>query len=121
MTAPSLRALLDSACTSDVVDASMFARVVFHGDRRLASLAGLPIAGMKPDTAVPASRDFLRDAVAVLEAAMTINSDESRVLQWFNRQPLEDFSMRKPVEIVADGQADALLKYVISLESGSTG
>ena len=121
MTTESLRALLESARTSGVVDASMFARIVFPGDRRLMSLSGISIDRMKLEPAVSTSEDFWRGAVAVLEEAMTINPDESRVLQWFNEQPLVDFSMKRPAEIVADGQTEALLEYVRSLESGSTG
>lgn len=116
MTAETLRSLLDLARTSDVVDASMFARVVLRSDYRFAVLAG-----MQSTPAISTCQDFLRDAVAVLEGAMTINSDEALVLQWFREQPLEDFGMKRPVEIVAAGHADALLKYLASLDSGSTG
>lgn len=121
MSDESLRTLLDSAQTSDSVDSSVFARVVFRNDPRLLALSGIPTDRTTRELQTPASSDFVRDAIAVLEEAMKINPDETRVLSWFNQQPLRDFSMRTPIEMIVDGQVDALLQYVQSLEAGSAG
>ena len=117
----SVRALIDSARMFGRVDPSAFASIVLLSDERLATLAGVPLDAVKNDPSAPAIQDFVLGAIAALEEAMIINPDESRVLQWFNSERLDTFAMKTPAEVVADAQGDALVQFIRSLESGSTG
>jgi hypothetical protein len=117
----SLQALIDSARMFGRVDPSAFARIVLRSDERLATLAGVPVHAVKNDTSAPAIQGFVLGAIAVLEEALIINPDESRVLYWFNQERLGTFAMKTPAEIVASGDADSLIQYVESLDAGFVG
>jgi len=59
-----------------------------------------------------ASGALLAQAIEVLEQAMATDPDETRVLRWFTYKRLSAFSMQTPAEVVASGQAAALMEYI---------
>ena len=64
---------------------------------------------------------FLREAVRVIRAATDLGGDVNKALFWYRNEPLRPFGYKTPECLVAEGRSEDLLRYVISLEAGSTG
>jgi hypothetical protein len=69
----------------------------------------------------PTIQRFIWESLIVLGAALVLNKDEARVRLWFCQERIADFDHKTPAGLVADGKADALLSYIKSISSGSTG
>lgn len=69
----------------------------------------------------PVLQEYLRDAVRVIAAAANLSGDSQRVLYWFRNQPISAFGYQTPDQIVSDGKANKLIRYVESLEAGGAG
>jgi hypothetical protein len=52
---------------------------------------------------------------------MDLNEGEISALRWFRDQPLPEFGMKTPADLVSKGSAEALLNYIRSIESGASG
>jgi hypothetical protein len=68
--------------------------------------------------ASPLSRE---DTSRVLRAAMAFSGDFARAMKWYFEQAIPEFGDRTAAELVADGQADKVFKYIDKLSVGSTG
>lgn len=64
---------------------------------------------------------FVCDSVAVLQRASDVSCALPTALDWFLSFPIEPFGNRRPVQLVAEGRADAVLAYIDSIESGFVG
>lgn len=69
----------------------------------------------------PRVQRFIWESLIVLGAALVLNKDEARVRLWFCREKISDFGQKTPLALVAEGKADALLSYIKSISSGSSG
>ena len=75
-------------------------------------------------TRAPGSRgvqDFLREALRVIKAASDLNGDLNKALFWYRNEPLSVFGYKTAERLVSEGRADALLRYVASIEAGAAG
>ena len=75
-------------------------------------------------TRAPGSRgvqDFLREALRVIKAATDLNGDLNKALFWYRNEPLSVFGYKTAERLVSEGRADALLRYVASIEAGAAG
>lgn len=116
---PALNSLSDLLAASrggQTIAPEDFERIVF-GARETAQngtddelMAGLP----------PPHPQYVQNAILVLGKALEINSDEHRVLTWFLEERLSLFAMATPVDVIASGHTDALLKYLESISAGSS-
>ncbi|WP_280564200.1 DUF2384 domain-containing protein [Chromohalobacter sp. 48-RD10] len=66
-------------------------------------------------------QSFLRDVLRVLGAAADINGKLPDVLFWFRNEPISTFDYQPPEQLVSEGRADDLLRYVQSLKAGGVG
>ena len=64
---------------------------------------------------------YLRDALRVLKAASDLSGDMNKALYWFRNHPLQPFEYKTAEQLVADGKADAVVRYISMLEVGSAG
>ena len=64
---------------------------------------------------------YLRDALRVLKAAADLSGDMKKALFWFRNHPLQPFHYKTAEQLVADGKADAVVRYISMLEAGSAG
>ena len=62
----------------------------------------------------------MTDLDRVILAASKVAADRRKILEWLEA-PLSDFDGKTPLEIVAEGQADDLLRYLASIASGFAG
>lgn len=62
------------------------------------------------------------DLMRVLAAAYRVNEgDRERTVFWFINHPIAEFGYRTPAELLRDGKAEAVIKYLATLEGGATG
>jgi hypothetical protein len=64
---------------------------------------------------------FLRDALRVIRAATDISGDVTKALFWYRNEPLPVFNYKTAEQLVSEGRADDVLRYVSSLEAGAAG
>lgn len=64
---------------------------------------------------------FLRDALRVIRAATDISGDVTKALFWYRNEPLPVFTYKTAEQLVSEGRADDVLRYVSSLEAGAAG
>lgn len=64
---------------------------------------------------------FLREAVRVLRAASDVSGDISLAMFWYRNEPLPVFGYKTAEQLVSDGRAEDVIRYVVSLEAGATG
>jgi hypothetical protein len=61
------------------------------------------------------------DALRVLSAAMGVTGDRDRATYWYRNTPIPEFQHRTAEHLVSAGKTDAVVAYLLSIESGSTG
>ena len=64
---------------------------------------------------------YMRETVRVLKAATDLSGDMNKALFWFRNHPLQPFEYKTAEQLVADGKADAVIKYISMLEAGAAG
>lgn len=64
---------------------------------------------------------FLREALRVIRAAADLSGDVDRALFWYRNEPLPPFGYKTAEQLVSEGRADDLLRYLASLEVGAAG
>lgn len=64
---------------------------------------------------------FLREALRVIRAATDLSGDVEKALFWYRNEPLQPFGYKTAEQLVSEGRTDDLLRYIASLEAGSTG
>jgi hypothetical protein len=102
----SLAGFLDAVRRRNAIELEAFRQVVFGDSQSLATR-------FDPISAGAATR--------VLERALELNPDETKVLRWFTSEPLKPFGMKTPAELIVAGKAGLVLDYIESISSGSSG
>jgi hypothetical protein len=64
---------------------------------------------------------FMRDTLRVLSAAMGVAGDRDRAIYWYRNTPIPEFEHLTAEHLVSTGKTDAVVLYLRSIESGSTG
>lgn len=62
----------------------------------------------------------MNDLDRVLQALMDLSGDREVARDWLQR-PLRAFADRTPMQLIAAGEAERLVRYLASLESGFVG
>jgi hypothetical protein len=68
-----------------------------------------------------AAERAVRDTVNVLTVACRVNENCERALFWFMSHAINEFEGRTPAELVQEGKAEAVLRYLATLQCGATG
>jgi len=87
----------------------------------LAKLAGVHRTTVTENPTNARLQAFLRDALKVLTAALEVAGDRDRAIYWFRSVPIPEFGHQTAEELVGKGRADAVLRYLTSIASGSSG
>lgn len=64
---------------------------------------------------------FLREALRVIKAGTDISGDVNRSLFWYRNEPLSAFGYKTAEQLVSEGRAEDVLRYVASIEAGAAG
>lgn len=64
---------------------------------------------------------YLRDLLRVLSAASELNPDPAAAAYWVSNVPIAAFRHKTARELVAEGRAQDVVSYLMSLEAGFVG
>jgi hypothetical protein len=65
---------------------------------------------------------YLRNVLRVIRVSLDLtNGDINKSLIWFQNCPIAEFGFQTADELVAAGETEAVVKYLESISSGSTG
>ena len=78
-----------------------------------------PRSPRRPAHAEPPT--FMRDALRALSAAMGVAGIRDRAIYWYRNTPIPEFQHRTAEHLVSTGKTDAVISYLLSIESGSSG
>ena len=68
-----------------------------------------------------ALQDYLRQSVRVIAAATDVKGDTEAATYWYRNQPLAPFGYKTAVQVVSEGKADEVIRYIESIEAGAGG
>jgi hypothetical protein len=104
-----------------VIQPELFADALNLRVQDLAKLAGVHRTTVTETPANARLQGFLREALRALSAAYEVTQDRDRAIFWFRNTPIPEFGHRTAETIVADGKTDAVIAYLTSIASGSSG
>jgi uncharacterized protein (DUF2384 family) len=103
------------------IEPGKFAAALQLQIQELAQLAGVHRATVREAPSNLRLQSFLRESVRVLAAATEVSGDQGKAMFWFRNEPIRDFGYQTAEKLVSAGKADAVIDYLQSIESGSTG
>jgi len=89
--------------------------------QELAQLAHVHRATVSEAPANAKLQGFMREALRVLSAAFDVVRDRQRAIYWYRNSPIPEFQHRTAEQLVAERKTDAVLSYLASIGSGSSG
>ena len=109
------------AASRPIIDPDRIAQALQLPLQDLAKLARVHRTTLKEAPGNSRLQAYLRDVVRVLSAASDVAVDRVQTLYWFRNSPISEFGHKTAEELVANGQAEAVIQYLMSIASGSTG
>ncbi|WP_414695087.1 antitoxin Xre/MbcA/ParS toxin-binding domain-containing protein [Paraburkholderia sp.] len=67
------------------------------------------------------SNDLVADELRVIRAALEVSGDADKAQDWFRHTPLPCFSGRTAWQLVREGRAGDVLRYIASFDAGCVG
>lgn len=64
---------------------------------------------------------YMQEAVRVIHAATRVSGDTNKALYWYRNQSLQPFAYKTAAQLVSEGKTEGLLKYLDSIDAGSSG
>lgn len=116
-----MESLRDSSSTAPTLSARAFGQALNIDLQTLAQQAHVhrnTISRMPNSEGV---QRFLREALRVLRAATDVSGDLARAMFWYRNEPLPVFGYKTAEQLVSDGRAEDVIRYVVSLEAGAAG
>ncbi len=104
-----------------IIDVERFRARFALSKQTLASLAGVHRTTVTDAPNNEKLQRLMREALRVMSAASAITSDATRAIYWMRNTPIPEFDHRMAFDLIAAGKTEAVLKYLRSIESGSTG
>jgi hypothetical protein len=104
-----------------VIEPVRFAAALNLQMQELAQLAHVHRATVSEAPTNARLQAFMREALRVLSAAVDVARDRERAIYWYRNSPIPEFQHRTAEQLVADQKADAVLSYLASISSGSSG
>lgn len=115
-----LRRLKDDMRPANI-SPTKFAELLDYPLQVVAELAHVHRNTVRNNPYSPDLQGYMRDAVRVLQAAADLRGDVDEALFWFKNHPIRDFDRKTADRLVAEGKAEAVMRYLRSLEAGATG
>ncbi|MEW6168615.1 MAG: DUF2384 domain-containing protein [Pseudomonadota bacterium] len=115
-----LRQLKDDVRPANI-SPTKFAEALDYPLHVIAELAHVHRNTVRNNPYSPDLQGYMRDAVRVLQAAADLRGDVDEALFWFKNHPIRDFDRKTADRLIAEGKAEAVLRYLRSLEAGAAG
>ncbi|WP_250482174.1 MbcA/ParS/Xre antitoxin family protein [Caballeronia sp. GACF5] len=116
-----MASLRDPDDPAPIVSARRFGEALHIDLQTLAQQAHVHRNTISRQPASESVQRFLRDALRVIRAASELAGDVSKALFWYRNEPLPVFDYKTAEQLVSDGRADDVLRFVASLEAGAAG
>ncbi|WP_321928597.1 DUF2384 domain-containing protein [Burkholderia cenocepacia] len=116
-----MASLREPTSIAPIISARRFA-IALHIDMQ--TLARLPHVHRNAVSRLAGSESvqkFLREALRIIRAATDISSDVQKALYWYRNDPLATFDYKTAEQLVSEGRAEDLLRYITALETGAAG
>ncbi len=104
-----------------VIEPERFAAALNLQMQELAQLAHVHRATVSEAPSNVRLQGFMREALQVLSAALDVAQDRERAIFWFRNSPIPELHHRTAEQLVADRKTEAVLSYLSSIGSGSSG
>jgi len=104
-----------------VIEPERFAAALNLQVQELAQPAHVHRATVSEAPANAKLQGFMRVALRVLSAALDVVRDRQRAIYWYRNSPIPEFQHRTAEQLVAERKTDAVLNYLASIGSGSSG
>ena len=116
-----MESLRDSSSPTPTLSARAFGQALHIDLQTLAQQAHVHRNTISRMPSSEGVQRFLREAVRVLRAASDVSGDISLAMFWYRNEPLPVFGYKTAEQLVSDGRAEDVIRYVVSLEAGATG
>lgn len=116
-----MASLRDPNDPAPIVSARRFGEALHIDLQTLAQQAHVHRNTISRQPASESVQRFLRDALRVIRAATDLAGDVSRALFWYRNEPLPVFDYKTAEQLVSEGRADDIIRFVASLEAGAAG
>ncbi|WP_175807618.1 DUF2384 domain-containing protein [Burkholderia cenocepacia] len=116
-----MASLRDPDSTVPIVSVRRFAAALHIDMQTLARLAHVHRNTLSRFEGSESVQRFLREALRIIRAATDVSGDVRSALFWYRNEPLRTFNYKTAEQLVSEGRTDDLLRYIVSLESGSAG
>jgi len=116
-----MASLRDPEDPAPIVSARRFGEALHIDLQTLAQQAHVHRNTISRQPASESVQRLLRDALRVIRAGTDISGDVPKALFWYRNEPLPVFNYKTAEQLVSEGRADDVLRYVSSLETGAAG
>lgn len=104
-----------------IIDVGRFRERFELSQQALASLSGVHRSTVADTPSNEKLQRLMRDSLRVVSAVAAIIGDEERAVYWMRNTPIPEFGHRVAMELVAHDKTDSVVKYLLSIQSGSSG
>jgi len=95
---------------------------VLHVDlQELAAVAGVHRNTLRVSPSAVRLQESLREILRVLSAASVFGRSRDDTVYWLHNHPIPALGHRTAMGLIRDGQAQAVIEYLASIESGYVG
>lgn len=98
-----------------------FAGVLHMDLQTLAGIAGVHRNTVRGNPRSARLQEGMRDILRVVSATEGLGMSLDDALYWISNRPLREFANKTALELIREGQTDAVLLYLDSIESGYVG
>lgn len=116
-----MNSLRDPAFAAPIVSARRFSEALHIDMQTLAKQAGVHRNTLSRMPASESVQRFLREALRVIRAATDAHGCVRQALFWYRNEPLSAFGYRTAEQLVAGGDVEDVLRYLVSLETNGAG
>lgn len=113
-----LASYLDSVRDGDMIAPHLMAATLRVPMTRLSALAHVNRNTLADRPGSPAVQARLGQIARIITRAADLSGDVGRAIIWFRHQPMPGFGNRTAEELVADGQADAVIEDLERMAEG---
>jgi RNA recognition motif-containing protein len=104
-----------------IIDPEKFSKALHIQLQDLAKMAGVHRTTVTENPTNAKLQGYLREAVRAMSAAYEVTEDRDRTIFWFRNTPIAEYAHQTAEQLVAMGKTDAVIAYLQSIASGSSG
>ena len=123
MSEASLQGFLESVQLDNtpLISPIRFAERLAMEQQELARFAGVHRNTLARSPGAAPLQAYLRESMRVLAAATDLAGDADKAAYWYRNQPLAPFAYKTPSQVVSEGKAEDVIRYLESLDAGAAG